>query len=289
MISRDIGFREAGANVRKLQEALINLGYELPKFGADGSMGHETMAAVEDFTEEYGHEGGLCEDKIAGYMVDLILEASAKLKQPYVHPEIQLFDVTNDHPRKALKGWRKWSDVTGITLHQTGIFMNDTPQRFHNLKAHVGILTLPKPTIVKVYPYNAYLWHANAFNKSDVGIEFNGCFAGIEGKITTAWRGGFRKGKDKPDSITDSQIIAGRESIRIIMNTVEGRKGQIKYIHAHRQTSATRRSDPGSKCWNEVGIWAKKEFGLSDGGPDYTERDGRPIPRDWDPSYTAPY
>lgn len=38
-----------GEPVRKVQEGLMSLGYELPKFGADGDFGNETRAAVLDF------------------------------------------------------------------------------------------------------------------------------------------------------------------------------------------------------------------------------------------------
>ena len=38
-----------GEDVRKLQARLIELGYELPKYGADGEYGSETVAAVKAF------------------------------------------------------------------------------------------------------------------------------------------------------------------------------------------------------------------------------------------------
>lgn len=41
-----------GAAVRKVQEALLDLGYTLPKFGADGNFGSETKAAVQAFQKD---------------------------------------------------------------------------------------------------------------------------------------------------------------------------------------------------------------------------------------------
>lgn len=41
-----------GEGVKEIQEILISLGYELPKYGADGSFGRETKEAVEDFQRD---------------------------------------------------------------------------------------------------------------------------------------------------------------------------------------------------------------------------------------------
>jgi len=41
-----------GELVRELQEKLLSLGYELPKFGADGDFGSETVSAVASFKQE---------------------------------------------------------------------------------------------------------------------------------------------------------------------------------------------------------------------------------------------
>jgi peptidoglycan hydrolase-like protein with peptidoglycan-binding domain len=41
-----------GKEVRELQEKLLSLGYELPKFGADGDFGSETVSAVAEFKQE---------------------------------------------------------------------------------------------------------------------------------------------------------------------------------------------------------------------------------------------
>ena len=43
-----------GADVKKLQEDLLKLGYKLPKYGADGSFGAETEAAVRAFQKDAG-------------------------------------------------------------------------------------------------------------------------------------------------------------------------------------------------------------------------------------------
>ncbi len=53
-----------GEDVKKLQEHLMKLGYELPKYGADGEYGSETVKAVKAFQADMG----LAADGVAGEM-----------------------------------------------------------------------------------------------------------------------------------------------------------------------------------------------------------------------------
>ena len=43
-----------GSDVKTLQEKLMELGYKLPKYGADGEYGGETVEAVKDFQKASG-------------------------------------------------------------------------------------------------------------------------------------------------------------------------------------------------------------------------------------------
>ena len=47
-----LGEGDSGAEVKKLQENLLKLGYKLPKWGADGDFGQETLDAVLKFQED---------------------------------------------------------------------------------------------------------------------------------------------------------------------------------------------------------------------------------------------
>ena len=51
-----------GAAVKELQQRLLDLGYKLPRYGADGDYGNETVAAVKAFQKDWG----LKQDGIAG-------------------------------------------------------------------------------------------------------------------------------------------------------------------------------------------------------------------------------
>lgn len=46
--------RDNGESVRKVQQALIDLGYSMPRFGPDGGYGSETISALKDFQGDYG-------------------------------------------------------------------------------------------------------------------------------------------------------------------------------------------------------------------------------------------
>ncbi len=48
---------DSGPLVVELQKQLIKLGHELPKFGADGDFGDETVAAVKAFQKRMGFKG----------------------------------------------------------------------------------------------------------------------------------------------------------------------------------------------------------------------------------------
>lgn len=50
---RLIYFGAQGLHVMKIQKGLMDIGFELPKFGADGIFGNETKTAVEEFQREF--------------------------------------------------------------------------------------------------------------------------------------------------------------------------------------------------------------------------------------------
>ena len=55
---------EKGERVRELQEKLLALGYQLPKYGADGDYGAETIKAVKEFQKDHGLTAdGVCGPK----------------------------------------------------------------------------------------------------------------------------------------------------------------------------------------------------------------------------------
>jgi tape measure domain-containing protein len=56
LITRDLKFGFKGDDVKAVQQALVDLGYDLDKFGVDGIIGSETTAAIKAFQEAQGLE-----------------------------------------------------------------------------------------------------------------------------------------------------------------------------------------------------------------------------------------
>jgi N-acetyl-anhydromuramyl-L-alanine amidase AmpD len=247
---------------RRLQKKLIRLGYPLPKFGADGDLGPETKSAMAAFAAAHG-----IPKDVEGAIMAAPLPVDDETE---THPGLQWRD----------REYRPWSKITGITLHQTAVLFGENPQRWHAMNAHIGITRNGRALMI--CPLQRIVWHGNSLNDTTVGIEVDGYFEGVEGQRRTLWNPATDP-KREPLKPSPQQIEACRRTIRWIRDLVRTHGGQLLYIHAHRQSSRLRQSDPGSAIWQACGVWAQRELGLSDGGPGWTSG-GLPIPTAWDPS-----
>lgn len=72
MTNDDGSVRDHGAAVERVQQALIDLGFELPKYGVDGRYGPETKAAVEAFQRSAGFTGKDVDGKIGPKTMDAL-------------------------------------------------------------------------------------------------------------------------------------------------------------------------------------------------------------------------
>ena len=68
-----------GTYVTLLQTQLMNRGYSLPKYGADGSFGNETLTAVKQFQSD----NGLTADGVVGEKTWAALESATEKKKTY--------------------------------------------------------------------------------------------------------------------------------------------------------------------------------------------------------------
>lgn len=68
-----------GSYVSLLQTLLLNRGYKLPKYGADGDFGNETLTAVKQFQRDWG----LVEDGVVGAKTWEMLETSPEKQKLY--------------------------------------------------------------------------------------------------------------------------------------------------------------------------------------------------------------
>lgn len=305
---------DSGPKVKEFQGWLERLGYELTRFGADGSFGDETLQETCDFQDDDREKGGKLKDeehaiRLGGVgpktyeAIKTAFEALPKVAPPpRIEPEPPA-DISTRTPKnfyrlcpvngKGVKAKRlrknNWKGIVGITLHQTAVNMGNRASRYKKVSAHVAIT--PDGKIVQMNGLNWVVYHGHSFNGSrgpgDVGIEISGAFAGIEGDESTFWRPKSKPYR-KPDSVTDAQIEATLRCIEWTINEVKEHGGEVKFIHAHRQSSKMRTSDPGSKVWETIALVSKERWGLRDGGPKFTAG-GYAIPKQWDPSYTSNY
>lgn len=190
--------------------------------------------------------------------------------------------------RGKRKSVRKWSSITGITLHQTAVAVR-TPERCLNMPVHAVVLdggpNGEDATIVLLHDPIDYMWHGNGFNRHDIGIEVSARAAGIEGDGRTLWLPEALRNVGSPldhaVEATDAQLEACRMLLRYYVEQASDNGGRIEYIHAHRQSSASRVSDPGSRIWRACGAWAKAALGLKTGPADFAIGGGNPLPDAW--------
>lgn len=183
-------------------------------------------------------------------------------------------DVTDRSPQDRRKRTRAWSQITGITLHQTGVH-HFPAKAWPRVTCHLGVHS--DGSVYHVHPLQALLWASNGFNSSTIAIEVAGNYRREEGRPNSFWSTG-----GGPSTLTPVIIAGIRKAIRFAIAEVRRSGGRIDLVHAHRQASKGRPACPGEAIWRAGGVWAQTELGLSDGGDGYTIGDGLPIPTAWD-------
>ncbi len=271
---------DSGVSVKALQKRLLRLGYALPRWGVDGQLGDEVLSAANEFALEEGLPA--VDEEVSDQLLELLAE-----KADRAPGEGEPQDHTKRHatPKPTSAKPRGWSDITGITLHQTACDLGEKAKRWYTIPVQMGVTK--SGAILLLNPLTLDLPHGNGLNAATVGLEIDGRYAGIEGNVATFWRP--PGDTSKPQRAPDAQLAGARAAVRWVCEEVARRGGQIKTIHAHRQANALRQSDPGSRIWQEVGCWAQNELGLSDGGDGFRVGKGLALPAAWDPTRTAKY
>lgn len=177
---------------------------------------------------------------------------------------------------------RSLASVTGICLHQTACMLGERVSRWDSVGAHIGITRAGK--VIWLHDFDRRVAHGNGWNAGTIGIEIDGLYAGVEGDISTVWDDPSTPRREEGMDLTPLTVAAALRTIRWIHGAVPG----IRAVVAHRQSSLSRRNDPGEAIWREVALPMHAELSLSDGGDGF-EIGGRPIPREWDPKRTARY
>lgn len=194
---------------------------------------------------------------------------------------------------------RPAATITGIVVHQTACFFGlsqaqikasggDRDLALHrrglNIACHV--IAYAHGHAVHVNPFEWWVHHGNGFNATTLGLEVEGIFQGSLAKP--------KKSGELPLSATG--LAAAKEAIDYMV--VEGKKRGIVLteVFAHRQSSSDRRSDPGEELWKQLVLGhavkvhkLKTNVGLALPASNPRNGPGKPIPKQWDPSATAPY
>lgn len=302
-------YNDKGKDVKIIQERLIEREYPLPSYGADGHLGSETWAALRDFARDHGGLQwtpevppevlvALAKEPEAPEIPDVPAVPAAKL-------DVKLYDLRaeqTDPPAMArkfkLRGGRvvvrNPASINAITVHQTAVEYGvakyqidasggdeDLALARRALAVACHVMAYRRGFIVWSNPLKWYVYHGNGFNAHSLGIEIDGNYSGLKGGST--WNG-------KPATTPTPELIkAARAGIELLVCKGRAAGMPIEYIHAHRQSSATRRSDPGEELWRAVVLdFAVPVLGLKT-EPDRVVGDGRPIPKDWDQSGVGSY
>lgn len=81
--TRTLRRESKGTDVKDLQEVLLQLGYSLPKYGADGEFGSETEAALKKFQAKAGiKQDGIYGSETHQALMDAVADADAGKEQP---------------------------------------------------------------------------------------------------------------------------------------------------------------------------------------------------------------
>lgn len=279
---------DKGEAVAQLQRELISLGYPLPRWGADGDLGDESLGALGFFLRDHkgapldGHHGGVVSDNELA-LVAAAIEAKAHNYTFPVIPAADFYDNRDRAGRAGVYGRRSWKDVTGICLHQTACVLGERPGRWDNVNCHVGVTRAGKA--IWLHDFTDVVAHGNGWNNRCVGIEMDGLYAGVDGDPSTVWNDPTTPQGEVGQVPTPELVATSLEVVRWICHVVKSHGGEIKYLVAHRQSSQNRRDDPGSALWKAVALPLHAELGLTDGYPGTLKiGDGYAIPESWDPS-----
>lgn len=180
-------------------------------------------------------------------------------------------------------GMRPWSQIVGVTLHQTATkdFGSDHPG-LSNVPAHAMIHRDGRVSLLH-HP-TAYVQHGHALNGGTIGIEVDCRAAGTEGDASTFWRSAEekRQGKTMSQLVAEAngtQLYSLSQLIRYYFDLTAAHGGKILGLYAHRQGHESRTSDPGSRIWS-VAERMRIELDLPD-RRDLTFGSGKPIPKAW--------
>lgn len=289
-----------GAAVRRWQEILLALKYDLGTWGADGVFGKDTDTA----TRKFQTTAGLDVDGVVG--ANTLAAAQAKMDGgqpvPAADPHlkvidgVEVWDYRGEIPApKNGRQMRPWGEINSLVLHRTACVLGEKPERYFPVNCHIGVSL--EGRIFLIQPFELMIWHSHGTSPFSIGVEFDGNGAGKEGYW---WRPG-----GGPHPCTDAQAKAADVLLTIFVKAFASHGQTIKCIWAHRQSSKDRECDPGFSVWQRVGIpWMEaagaipgpveghpvsKGLELPVGYAGDTFGDGLQLPTEWDARSRVPF
>ncbi len=181
--------------------------------------------------------------------------------------------------------------VNSVTIHQTAcIFgpLNNLVARHRRalgVACHALSFGMDR-TVVLANPLRSYVWHGNGFNRYSLGYEIEGHFSGLlddprttprREDLETMWNG------KTPTKMTTDIVETACEGLRLLVELGRLEGMPIEYLDAHRQSSGTRRADPGQGIWRDVVLGYALPVLKLKLRPHRKIGTGRPIPLAWDP------
>ena len=276
---------DRGQSVKDIQNVILSIDANaLPRFGADGDLGTETLSAAADILEDFGyaHEDD-DKDELSDAELDKLRFVAGIKKNP--NPKsanwIDARGLANATKRKKR---RSWGEIDSIVIHQTDCVLGSKPQRWSSVPIHFGVTRAGE--IIQLHDLEWLLYHAHSLNGSSIGIEIDGQFPGVEGDLKTFNTYGVAS--RKPLQMTEPQITAVKALLGWIVAELARHGGKIKNCWAHRQGTNTRRGDPGSRTYKEIVLWAEKSLGLNIDF-NFVKGKGQPIPTEWNPASPHKY
>lgn len=320
-----IRYGDRGPAVLELQRALLDLlgPSALPRYGADGALGSEGWAALQRAADHYRIDplpAPACGAIVYPELVEALLAGAEDDDAPvltatpecsglackaiggfpvydlrrervYTRPQIRMDEPGRPHIRRP-------EAVVGIVLHQCGvpfgvsaaqlraaggdralalatralrIAAHGTTFRADPSGAHGPIIAIASELLVHVNG-------GNGCNPVAINLEVDGLYRGLVRHPHRA----------KGEALAEETALAACAMLRWTVEHAALEGIYLRYLWAHRQSSATRRSDPGEEMWRSIADWARRELGLA-WQPERTWGDGRPLAREWGVPFGGAY
>jgi hypothetical protein len=309
-----------GPKVQRLQLALLEHGYKLPRFGADGDFGGETARALVELADDANVSWSSTTD-VPEVMLDHIGigeiddESAVITLDGHGMPDLEgvrLYDLRSEQSARHPKGkadrhgrtlQRDPSAIKGITIHQMDCLLGPkkgwekqysireeaVARRALDVACHVAALR-SGAVVIPANPLD-YLQQANALNPRTLGLEIEGIYPGLMGG-----RIGHPGPKRSPTEVTVEIVHASRMGMKLLVSLGKSVGAVIEFVWAHRQADSWKLADPGEELWRKVVLeYAVPVLGLrTRPGDNFAHykgpvRHGKPVCLEWDPKGVGRY